>query len=197
MQMIKDGYGICLNEWILDTRIKNELPVLLMISSLTAKTGVCFASNKYFAELFDCTEVSISQKISKLAKLGYIQIDYEKRGAEVKKRTIRLKKFLTDDLNIFYSTDKKIFKDNNNNIFKNTSFKKENSKKKIPTKQEVYDYALSRNRIDLAEKFYDYFNATDWVDSNGKEVKNWKGKFITWESHTAKPQETKKDNWWR
>ena len=197
MQMIKDGYGICLNEWILDTRIKNELPVLLMISSLTAKTGVCFASNKYFAELFDCTEVSISQKISKLTKLGYIQIDYEKRGAEVKKRTIRLKKFLTDDLNIFYSTDKKIFKDNNNNIFKNTSFKKENNKKKIPTKQEVYDYALARNRSDLAEKFYDYFNATDWVDSNGKEVKNWKGKFITWESHTAKPQETKKDNWWR
>ena len=195
--MIKDGYSICFNEWILDTRIKNELPVLLMISSLTAKTGMCFASNKYFAELFDCTEVSISQKINKLAKFGYIQIDYEKRGAEVKKRTIRLKKFLTDDLKSFYSTDKKVFKDNNNNIFKNTSIKKENNKKKIPTKQEVYDYALSRNRLDLAEKFYNYFNATDWVDSNGKEVKNWKGKFITWESHTPKPQETKKDNWWR
>lgn len=196
--MIKDGYSICFNEWVLDTRIKNELPVLLMISSLTAKTGICSAGNKYYAELFGCTEVSISQKINKLAKLGYIQIDYEKRGAEVKKRTIRLKKFLTDDLKSFYSTDKKVFKDNNNNnIFKNTSIKKENTKKKVPTKQEVYDYAQSRNRLDIAEKFYDYFNATDWVDSNGKEVKSWKGKFITWESHTAKPQETKKDNWWR
>lgn len=90
-----------------------------------------------------------------------------------------------------------------NNIYNlnNTyNLKKENNKKKKfspPTLEDVKEYSLSRNRPDLAEKFYDYFNATDWVDSNGKEVKNWKGKFITWESHTAKPQETKKDNWWR
>lgn len=114
--MIQDGYCICFNKWVLDTRIKNELPVLLIISSLTAKTGECFAGNKYFAELFNCTEVSISQKINKLIELGYISAEYEKRGAEIKKRILRLKNFLTDDLNIFYPTIKKDFKDNNINI---------------------------------------------------------------------------------
>ena len=193
--MIEDGYSICFNEWALDTRIKNELPILLMISSLTAKTGVCFASNKYFAELFDCTEVSISQKINKLAKLGYIVIDYEKRGAEVKKRIIRLKKFLTDDLKSFYPTVKKVFKDNNNNIFKNTSIKNSstNSKKFIPpTLDEIKEYAKEKNRSDLVEKFWDYYNTTEWVDSNGKKVANWKGKFVTWAGHTPPP---KNDNY--
>ena len=114
--MIQDGYCICFNKWVLDTRIKNELPLLLIISSLTAKTGECFAGNKYFADLFNCTEVSVSQKINKLIELGYISAEYEKRGAEIKKRILRLKNFLTDDLNIFYPTIKKDFKDNNINI---------------------------------------------------------------------------------
>lgn len=114
--MIQDGYCICFNKWVLDTRIKNELPILLIISSLSAKTGECFAGNKYFAELFNCTEVSISQKINKLIELGYISAEYEKRGAEIKKRILRLKNFLIDDLNIFYPTIKKDFKDKNINI---------------------------------------------------------------------------------
>jgi len=119
--MIEDGYGFCSNRWVLDTRIKNELPILLIISSMSAKTGEVFAKNKFFADLFDCTEVSISGKISKLEKLGYIEVEYEKRGCEVLKRIIRLKKFLTDDSKSFYSTVKKDFKDNNinNNNIKN------------------------------------------------------------------------------
>lgn len=123
--MIEDGYSICFNRWVLDTRIKNELPILLIISSLTAKTGECFASNQYFAMVFNCTEVSISQKINKLIKLGYISAEYEKRGAEVKKRVLRLKNFLTVDLNNFYPSIKNIFKDNNISI-NNTSINKEN-----------------------------------------------------------------------
>lgn len=118
--MIQDGYSYCSNAWVLDKRIKNELNVLLIISSLCAKTGETFASNKYFANLFDCTEVSISSKIKKLIDLGYIQADYEKRGCEVKSRKIRLKNFLIDNSKVFYPTIKKDFKDNNNiNIINN------------------------------------------------------------------------------
>lgn len=119
--MIKDGYSYCSNAWVLDTRIKNELPILLIISCLCAKTGETYASNKYFADLFGCTEVSISQKIKKLIELGYIQAEYEKRGCEVKSRKLRLKKFLTDDLKSFYPTVKKVFKDNNNSIVNNNT----------------------------------------------------------------------------
>ena len=135
--MIQDGYSICFNRWVLDTHIKNELPLLLIISSLTSKTGECFASNKYFATVFDCTEVSISQKINKLIKLGYISADYEKRGAEVKKRVLRLKNILNVDSNNFYPSIKNIFKDNitSNNI---TSNKKEIYKEKFEEFWKLY-----------------------------------------------------------
>lgn len=51
-----------------------------------------------------------------------------------------------------------------------------------PTLEEVKEYAESRGRLDLAEQFFEYFDAGDWFDSNGNKVKKWKQKFITWES---------------
>lgn len=118
--MNNNGYAICFNEWIFDNRIRNELSLLLLISSLTAESGYCFASNQYFAEKFDLDEVSICRKIKKLEKCGYIRIDYEKRGCEVIKRYIRLTKMLTDDLQKNQSTINKNVKDNNTSI-NNTS----------------------------------------------------------------------------
>jgi hypothetical protein len=58
-----------------------------------------------------------------------------------------------------------------------------------PTYEEVLSYAKERNREDLAKKFYDYFTAGEWVDSNGKKVERWKAKFITWENNTEKPKQ--------
>lgn len=50
-------------------------------------------------------------------------------------------------------------------------------------------YAQQRGRLDLANKFYDYYTATNWKDRDGKKVKNWKAKFITWENHNPKQEE--------
>lgn len=70
-----------------------------------------------------------------------------------------------------------------------------------PTYEDVLEYAKSRNREDLAKKFYDYFTAGNWVDSKGNKVKNWKQKFITWEQHntttsTIPQQPTNIREWW-
>ena len=51
-----------------------------------------------------------------------------------------------------------------------------------PTLEEVKEYAVKRGIPDLAQKFFEYFTAGNWVDSKGQEVKNWKQKFLTWES---------------
>lgn len=121
-ERMSGGYSVCFNEWALDKRIRTELPLLMIISSLSAESGICFASNKYLSKLFNCTEISISQKINKLRKFGYIEIEYEKRGCEITKRFIRLKKFLTDDYKKIKPSSKKSFKDNNisnNNISNN------------------------------------------------------------------------------
>ena len=55
------GYALCFNEWALDEDIKNDLRLLIIISSLTAEKGYCYASNKYFAEIFNTTEETISK----------------------------------------------------------------------------------------------------------------------------------------
>ena len=102
-----DGYSICFNEWALDKDIKSELGLLLIISSLTAEKGYCFASNKYLANLFEIDEVSVSRKISKLEKKKYINLEYEKRGNQIINRKIRLTKMLTDGLQKSQPTDNK------------------------------------------------------------------------------------------
>ena len=142
------GYALCLNEWALDKEIKNELGLLLIISSLCAEKGYCYASNKYLAELFDVSEVSISTKIKKLESKNYISVEYKKRGCEVLERNIRLKKFLTDDLKIFKPTIKENFKENNisNNI---TSInKKEITKEKFETFYSAYPKKVKKADVE-------------------------------------------------
>ena len=67
--------------------------------------------------------------------------------------------------------------------------KKEKRKRKDfipPTLEAVEQYAKEKQLNVDTRKFYDYFTAGNWTDSNGKEVKNWKQKMITWSSHTEK-----------
>ena len=138
---MNEGYSICLNRWSLDKEIKNELGLLLIISSLCAEKGYCYASNQYLANLFDITEVSVSSKISKLEKKGYIKVDYKKRGCQVVSREIRLKNILIHDLKSFESTIKNNFKENNisNNITSNKN---------------IYNIYGTYKRIKLTEKEY-------------------------------------------
>lgn len=120
---MKNGYSICFNEWALDKTIKGELGLLLIISSLTAEKGYCYATNNYFAELFGIDEVSISRKIKKLEGKGYIKISYTKRGCEVVSREIRLTKMLIVGLQKCQSSVNKNVKENiiNNNIINNNN----------------------------------------------------------------------------
>lgn len=113
---MENGYALCLNEWIFDTRIKNELNLLLYISSLTAERGYCYAKNEHFAQKFGEHETSISRKIKKLEALGYINIEYTKKGCEITDRKIRLAKMLIDDYQKCEPTISKNAKDNNTSI---------------------------------------------------------------------------------
>ena len=117
---MNNGYSLCLNEWALDKEIKNELGLLLIISSLCAKKGYCYASNEYLAKMFDETTISISRKIKKLENKKYISIDYKKRGCEIVAREIRLTKLLTDDYqNCLSSINKNVNRTINQNVKEN------------------------------------------------------------------------------
>lgn len=199
---MENGYSICLNKWALDKDIKSELGLLLIISSLSAQEGYCYAKNDYFSNLFGITETSVSLKLKKLQEKGYITTVYTKRGAEVIDRKIyinidlRIKKSYTDELKKVKPTNKKNLKYNNiinNNIINNNIYRDKKFKK--PTLEEVEEYCKSRNNNVDAKSFYEYFEAGGWKDSQGKQVKNWKQKVITWENYSKKKASEIEPSW--
>lgn len=124
---MSEGYSICFNEWALDKDIKDELGLLLIISSLTAEKGYCYASNDYLAKIFKTNVVTISRKIKILEEKKYIEIEYEKKGCLVISRKIRLTKMLTainknvKENNISNINNTNINNNNYNYIYNNSS----------------------------------------------------------------------------
>lgn len=60
------------------------------VTALTNKTGECWASRKYFAELYDVAESTVTSWTNSLCKHGYIDVDYEYDGKQIKKRSIKI-----------------------------------------------------------------------------------------------------------
>jgi hypothetical protein len=64
-----------------------------------------------------------------------------------------------------------------------------------PTLEEVKAYVAEKNLDVDPQKFFDYYEAGDWHDGNGKAVKSWKQKCLTWDKHdngrqvTTQPQQ--------
>lgn len=63
-----------------------------IINSLSFKKGYCYANNKYFENLLGLSTKTISNSLSNLKKLKYIDIEYLGR-----KRIVRLCKNITKD----------------------------------------------------------------------------------------------------
>ena len=54
-----------------------------------------------------------------------------------------------------------------------------------PTLAEIAEYCRERgNEVD-PKRFFDYFEANNWVDSKGQKVKSWKQKVISWEGRNG------------
>lgn len=70
----------------LDSRL-NALDKIILteIDSLDQSDKGCYASNKYIAEFCQCSETKVSTAISKLVKLGYLQVQkFDGRQRELK-----------------------------------------------------------------------------------------------------------------
>jgi len=62
------------------------------ITALADKQGNCTASNKYFAQLYNVSTISISKWVNQLAKMGYLSIEftYKKDSKEIEQRVLKI-----------------------------------------------------------------------------------------------------------
>lgn len=58
------------------------------ISALSNKEGYCFATNMYFAKLYNVTKNTISLWISQLNKAGFVSVTLIKKGEQITERRI-------------------------------------------------------------------------------------------------------------
>ena len=152
------------------------------ITALCNEKGYCWATNKYFAELYGVSKVSISKWIKALSERGYIQtrVSCKEGSKEIDYRYITI---LNDPIKEKFNTPiKEKFKDNNTSF--NTTFNKRESKGVShftpPTLEDVQAYCKERgNKVD-AERFIDYYASKGWLVGKAK-MKDWKAAVRNWE----------------
>lgn len=141
-----------------DKRLRaNEKLLYGEITALTNSKGYCWASNKYFADLYNVTTQAVSKWISHLKEYGYIDISltYKSGTKEIENRIIKIvstndSEVSTNDLEVstndlgVSTNDSEGYQQkikDNNTVINNTS-----NKKKV-SKSESYD--------DLIESYTD------------------------------------------
>lgn len=170
------------------------------ITALCNEKGFCWASNSYFAELYNVDKSTISRWVSKLENQRYIIVNmqYDIDGKTILNRCISIsepidkiaypidKKIDTPTQKSQYPIDKIVKENNTSN---NTINKKEIYKEKIPPSlDEVKQYCQERNNDVDPQKFIDFYSAKGWMIGKNK-MKDWKAAVRTWEKN--KPQERK------
>lgn len=130
------------------------------ITALSQKDNTCWASNKYFANLYEVSTVTISRWISSLVKNGFINrnIVYKNGTKEIDKRYLQLcgegiNKDIKEPIN-------KIVKDNNTSI-NNTSNNIYIREQKFLNDVSLLDYDIS-----IKKSFTDY-----WTETNKSKTK--------------------------
>jgi len=150
------------------------------ITALLNMNGECFASNKYFSNLYGKSVVTISKWVGELISNGYISSYYTYKGGtkEIDRRYLSIIKGGIKEND--KGGIKENFKDNNTSININLTDSNNKGRFKKPTVSEIAEYCIERkNNID-AETFYDFYESKDWKIGKNK-MKDWKACVRTWE----------------
>ena len=179
----------------------NEKLLYGEITSLAKKTGECWASNKYFSELYGVKPNAIATWIRHLKNKGYIAVGYTYNGKVIDKRIITIGGIQKDNTSYPKRYGGGIQKDNRGGIQKgeenntnNTNNTSINNKRKYikekfkkPTLEEVVDYCKERNNFIDPEQFIDFYESKNWYVGKNK-MKDWKACIRTWERRNIKKE---------
>lgn len=123
------------------------------ITALSSKEGYCFASNRYFSNLYEVNKNTISSWISDLKNKGYISVQIIKDGNEVIERRIGINEIMdTPDHNKMEYNNTRINTTTNNIILREEKFKN--------------DISLLEFDINIKKQFFDY-----WKEPNKSKTK--------------------------
>ena len=130
------------------------------ITALSQKDGSCWASNKYFSNLYNVSTVTVSRWISSLVENNFInrEIVYKKGTKEIDKRYIQLCNGGINK-NVNAPINKNV-KDNNTSI-NNTSINISNRRKVFVLNVMSFDYDKN-----ILNSFVDY-----WTEPNKSKTK--------------------------
>lgn len=159
-------YAIIPGEVRYDPELKDKAKLLYgEITALSNKEGYCFASNTYFAELYNVSNQTIINMINNLVDKGYLErtIIYKKGTKEVEKRYLKIIEGGTQNI-LTRGTQKtltrgtqNIFTDNNTSI-NNTSINNTTTN----DNEGLFDY-LQENGFSLTPIEYDIVKM--WEDN--------------------------------
>lgn len=183
-------YAVIPAEVRYDNRLRPNVKLMYAeITALCGMNGKCFASNKYFSELYDKSKGTISGWISELVKYGYIKTEYTyKNGTkEIDNRYIKIMKGGMDENS--NALLQKTLKSNTTNTNTNITYSNKKALFKKPTIDEVKNYCILRNNNIDAEAFYDFYESKDWKIGKNK-MKDWKASIRTWERRDKKKPQT-------
>jgi hypothetical protein len=144
-----------------ETLTPNAKLLYAEITALAQKDGTCWASNKYFAKLYNVTPETVSRWVSVLVVNGFVlrQITYLKGTKQIDKRYLQLNQEGIDK--IIKTPIDKIVKDNNTSI-NNTSINNiSNRKNDFVFEVLTFDYEES-----ILNGFIDY-----WTEPNKSNTK--------------------------
>mgnify|MGYP003656110719 CR=1 FL=1 len=179
-------YAILSAEVRYDNRLKPNVKLLYAeITALCNMNKECYASNKYFSDLYNKSKGTISGWISELVKYNYIKVSYTyKQGTkEIDNRYIIISKGAIPNLS--NGVCDKNLKSNNIKDNTNTTYSNIKGRFKKPSISDVKDYCLERdNNID-AEAFIDFYKSKDWKIGKSS-MKCWKSCVRTWERRQEK-----------
>ena len=154
------------------------------ITALLNINGECFATNKYFSNLYGKSTVTISKWVSELVANGYISTHYIYKGGtkEIERRYIRkLKGGIKEN---FKGGIKENFKDSIS-LSKDKHINNKGASFKKPTVNDIKEYCLWRNNGIDSETFFDFYESKNWLIGKNK-MKDWKACVRTWEKRQNK-----------
>lgn len=184
----------------------NELLIYAIIYGFSQEQGQVYNGNlQYLADWTNSTKRGVMKNLASLIEKGYV-IKNEKNinGVKFCEYYVSQSSLVVNKVhwggeqsspnNIIYN-----IKENNNIsndiLLKESEQKTPKTRKKTefipPSFAEVQNYVDEKGYGIDVEYFYQYYSAGHWTDAEGKQVKNWKQRIVTWEKRRKEKQQNR------